>query len=99
MVYGVGPNEKVVVSCDIEAVPSDVTFKWTLNNSVNKAEIHSFVSKGTQSNATYVPKNRFGVLLCWAQNGVGKQVEPCAFNIVPAGKNQGIAESDVEIVK
>lgn len=28
----------------------------------------------------------YGALLCWGQNSVGTQKEPCIFNIVPAGK-------------
>jgi hypothetical protein len=30
----------------------------------------------------------YGTLACWATNSIGKQTEPCLFQIVPAGKFQ-----------
>lgn len=36
----------------------------------------------------YTPKSEreYGTLACWAKNSIGKQVEPCLFQVVPAGK-------------
>lgn len=36
--------------------------------------------------ATYTPRSEldYGTLLCWAQNALGQQAEPCAYQIVPA---------------
>lgn len=38
--------------------------------------------------ATYTPRSEldYGTLLCWAQNSIGKQTEPCSYQIVPADK-------------
>lgn len=35
----------------------------------------------------YTPKGErdYGTLACWAKNPIGKQMEPCLFQIVPAG--------------
>lgn len=35
----------------------------------------------------YTPKNEreYGTLACWAKNSIGKQTEPCLFQVVPAG--------------
>lgn len=35
----------------------------------------------------YTPKGErdYGSLACWATNSIGKQMEPCLFQIVPAG--------------
>ncbi|KAF2364232.1 CD80-like immunoglobulin C2-set [Trinorchestia longiramus] len=44
-------------------------------------------SHGSSSNLlTYTPhsSHEFGTLLCWAQNDVGRQADPCVFQVVPA---------------
>lgn len=43
----------------------------------------------TVSELLYVPKNErdFGTLACWAKNSIGKQTEPCLFQVVPAGEH------------
>lgn len=35
----------------------------------------------------YTPKGErdYGTLACWGKNPIGKQTEPCLFQIVPAG--------------
>jgi hypothetical protein len=35
----------------------------------------------------YTPKGErdYGTLACWGRNSIGKQIEPCLFQIVPAG--------------
>ena len=82
-------NEIVHISCEVDAEPSDVTFKWFLNTSTENVEIRSFISNRSQSIATYVPRNRFsyGTLLCSAQNEIGIQKDPCIFNIIPTGQS------------
>lgn len=42
----------------------------------------------TVSELVYTPKNErdFGTLACWARNSIGKQTEPCLFQVVPAGE-------------
>lgn len=41
----------------------------------------------TVSELIYTPKNEreYGTLACWAKNSIGKQTEPCLFQVVPAG--------------
>ncbi|ETN61505.1 hypothetical protein AND_006833 [Anopheles darlingi] len=36
----------------------------------------------------YTPKSEreYGTLACWAKNSIGKQIEPCLFQVVPAAK-------------
>lgn len=42
----------------------------------------------TINQLTYTPKSErdYGTLACWGKNKIGKQVEPCLFQIVPAGE-------------
>jgi len=43
----------------------------------------------TVSELIYTPKGErdYGTLACWGRNAIGKQSEPCLFQVVPAGKN------------
>ena len=87
--YGVGRNEVVQVSCDVDADPSNVSFKWHINNSDISTELKSFTSNGTRSVSSYAATNprSYGKLICWAENAIGRQKEPCLFSIVPASKS------------
>lgn len=42
----------------------------------------------TVSELIYTPKTErdYGTLACWGKNSIGKQSEPCLFQVVPAGK-------------
>ncbi|XP_055695967.1 uncharacterized protein LOC129797437 isoform X2 [Lutzomyia longipalpis] len=42
----------------------------------------------TVSELVYTPKNErdYGTLACWGKNSIGKQTEPCIFQVVPAAK-------------
>ncbi|XP_059610810.1 uncharacterized protein LOC132257796 [Phlebotomus argentipes] len=42
----------------------------------------------TVSELVYTPKNErdYGTLACWGRNSIGKQTEPCIFQVVPAAK-------------
>lgn len=85
--YGVGMGEDVNISCEVDSDPKDVTFRWALNNSVENVDLQNFTSAGTRSVLTFTPKTvlEFGAVLCWGQNTVGKQKEPCVARIIPAG--------------
>uniref|UniRef100_T1KG53 Ig-like domain-containing protein n=1 Tax=Tetranychus urticae TaxID=32264 RepID=T1KG53_TETUR len=87
VVYGLATKEPIKVPCTVEADPSQVTFRWALNNSHTLIPIKSFVSSRLTSLATYAPRTKFGYgqLYCWASNIVGEQREPCVFNVIPAG--------------
>ena len=90
--YGVATREPVQVPCDVNADPPQVSFHWTLNNSLKILPIKSFVSSHLRSVATYAPRSKFGYgqLHCWSSNSVGTQREPCVFNIIPAGPPQPV---------
>lgn len=50
----------------------------------------------TVSELLYTPKNErdFGTLACWAKNAIGKQTEPCLFQVVPAGESYDLFSQD-----
>ncbi|XP_022246115.1 titin-like isoform X2 [Limulus polyphemus] len=86
-IYGVPKHDGVKVRCEVDADPSSVTFKWAFNNSVERLDIVDFVTSGTESLASYIPRTEYdyGTLLCWARNSVGTQRQPCGFLVIPAG--------------
>lgn len=45
------------------------------------------ISVETLSELIYTPKSErdYGTLSCWGKNSIGKQLEACLFQIVPAG--------------
>ncbi|XP_054713696.1 nephrin-like [Uloborus diversus] len=87
IVLGVARYETVNVTCDVDADPKDVRFKWTLNNTLENADLQDFISEATSSTVFYTPRAMlgYGVLLCFGSNDVGRQKEPCVFRIVPVG--------------
>lgn len=86
--YGVARTETVNISCEVESDPSDVTFRWALNNTVENMELHNFTSDGIKSTLTFTPRTmlEFGAILCWGINSVGEQKDPCVVRIIPAGE-------------
>ena len=56
-----------------------------------------FRVNGTNSVLEYIPRTEmdYGNLLCWATNSVGKQVEPCVFHVIPAGKPDPVSNCTV----
>ncbi|KAF8764963.1 Nephrin like protein [Argiope bruennichi] len=85
--FGVAREEEVNITCEVDSDPQDVTFRWTLNNSVENTELHSFESSGALSVLTYTPKNPmdYGAIQCLGRNSVGEQKEPCVIRVMPAG--------------
>lgn len=89
--YGAGLKEGIDVTCSVESYPTPLSFRWSFNNSNEIVEIPTnfFSSSSNVSTLRYVPHtpSDFGTALCWAANDVGLMKEPCAINIIPAGKS------------
>lgn len=87
-IYAVAKHEEVNVSCEVDADPDDVTFRWIFNNTSETLDVITFITMGTRSIAPYTPRSRidYGTLSCWGRNSIGVQRQPCVFSIVPAGK-------------
>ncbi|XP_034177818.2 protein turtle homolog A isoform X2 [Osmia lignaria lignaria] len=88
-VFGVARQETARIPCELEANPSEVTFTWKFNNTMEAVDIPQahVTSERTRSNASYTPMTEldYGTLLCWGTNDQGTQLEPCVYHIVPAG--------------
>lgn len=79
------------VRCQISADPSDVTFSWQFNNSGESFDVspNRFATASSNiSELEYTPKSQrdYGTLTCWAKNAIGRQMEPCIFQVVPAAR-------------
>ena len=89
-IHGVAKQEKASISCQVDANPTEVEFRWTFNNSAESNNVASSQIKraGTSSTVFYQPISDldYGTLLCWATNRIGKQQVPCIYHIIAAGK-------------
>ncbi|GFY67029.1 hemicentin-2, partial [Trichonephila inaurata madagascariensis] len=91
--YAVALNESVTVRCEVEAEPTDVTFKWEFSNTVHKHYNLQHMGKGVVSIATYMPVTPadYGTLFCWANNTIGHQQSSCFFTVIaPACKTENV---------
>ncbi|KAK9509626.1 hypothetical protein O3M35_006894 [Rhynocoris fuscipes] len=89
-VHGVAKQERANISCEIDANPTEVTYRWTFNNSADNIEVQSarIERHGSSNIITYTPMSEldYGTLLCWATNRIGHQKVPCVYHIIAAGK-------------
>lgn len=87
VMYGAAKHEEVKVVCEVEADPRQLSFRWEFNSSSDNLQVLTFVAEGLRSVATYIPRTEqdYGTLLCWAENSVGRQKDPCVYIVVPAG--------------
>ncbi|XP_065559909.1 nephrin-like [Artemia franciscana] len=88
--YGAAKLLTTLVSCSVDAHPLVKSFRWMFNSSDDQLNLGEFatVSKdGSTSILRYTPKSEYdyGAILCWAENEIGLQDEPCVFTIYPAG--------------
>ncbi|XP_043219892.1 nephrin-like [Amphibalanus amphitrite] len=87
--YGTAKSEPAQVTCQVDANPADVTFRWQFNTSIETLDLpfSQITSSGMRSRALYTPKTDldYGILVCAADNGIGHMARPCVFHIVPAG--------------
>lgn len=107
-IYGTALHEPASVTCEVEASPGPVTFRWTFNNTSEHLPIpaSAVTSQDFLSVASYAPKSHldYGTLLCWAFNEIGEQSVPCAFAIIAAGppdppKNCSIANQTTDTIE
>jgi hypothetical protein len=90
VVVGGSFNEQLSIQCEVAADPSDVKFLWMFNNSGenNKVAEDRIRNRNVTSTLSYtiISERDYGTLQCWGSNDIGRQLEPCVFQVVPAGK-------------
>lgn len=88
----VSQDEPVNLNCQVDADPVRVSFRWTLSTNRETALVAREVpvDSGLSSVLEYRPRHDtdFGQLQCWAMNMIGKQKEPCIFNLIKEGTLQ-----------
>ncbi|XP_054716332.1 hemicentin-2-like isoform X2 [Uloborus diversus] len=95
--YGVAKHEEINITCELDADPDDIQFRWIFNNTSETIDIITFTTDGMKSIASYIPRSKmdYGTLSCWGRNSIGVQRHPCVFTIMPAGEEPTIAISAV----
>ncbi|KAJ8910467.1 hypothetical protein NQ315_015601, partial [Exocentrus adspersus] len=87
-IYGVAKQERAKITCQVDANPPDIQFRWTFNNSADSVDVAQshIASSGTSSIVSYTPMTEldYGTLLCYASNKIGAQRTPCVFHIIAA---------------
>lgn len=90
-VVGAALDEALRVRCSVHADPADVTFLWQFNNSgesfnVSPARYGTVNSSISELRYTPASERDYGALTCRGTNTVGRQAQPCVFQIVPAAR-------------
>ncbi|XP_059053190.1 hemicentin-1-like [Achroia grisella] len=90
-VLGAQIDEALRVRCSVTANPPDVTFFWQFNNSGESLDVSPTkfgTANGSTSELSYKPQSErdYGTLSCRGTNSVGRQLEPCIFQVVPAAR-------------
>ncbi|XP_076305132.1 neural cell adhesion molecule 2-like isoform X1 [Tachypleus tridentatus] len=83
--YAVVIGSSVRVTCEVNAQPSEVQFRWSISNSFGLLSLNTFSQNQTSSMAIFSPQSEmdYGTLLCWAKNRIGEQKKPCQFIVTP----------------
>ncbi|XP_066996911.2 uncharacterized protein [Anabrus simplex] len=89
IIVGASLNEVQRVRCHVTADPADVTFIWQFNNSGESFKVDPSrfgTGNASMSEIKYRPETErdYGTLTCWGKNAIGRQAEPCVFQIVSA---------------
>ncbi|XP_043241732.1 hemicentin-2-like isoform X2 [Amphibalanus amphitrite] len=81
-------GETVNVTCSVSANPEPFRYTWALNVSGAVSDVPEgrVTSAGPTSTVSFTPRSHhdFGTLLCWADNLLGRQKEPCRIQLVLA---------------
>ncbi|XP_063233887.1 B-cell receptor CD22-like isoform X2 [Bacillus rossius redtenbacheri] len=84
---GASLDETVRVRCEVSADPDDLRFDWQFNHSGESVSVPRARHRpGGAGTLGYTPASErdYGTLACWASNAVGRQAEPCVFQVLPA---------------
>ncbi|XP_072379840.1 protein turtle homolog A-like [Diabrotica undecimpunctata] len=102
-IIGASLDEVIKVRCQVSADPADVSFLWQFNNSGESFDVSPArfaTSSGNVSELMYTPASQrdYGTLTCLGSNKIGRQVEPCIFQVVPASKPTSLTNCTLRTV-
>ncbi|XP_059219664.1 uncharacterized protein LOC106091693 isoform X2 [Stomoxys calcitrans] len=77
-----------VPSAHYATIQETTTTTGDIHRTIVESNDTHFETYETVSELIYTPKGErdYGTLACWAKNSIGKQSEPCLFQVVPAAK-------------
>ncbi|XP_077515992.1 immunoglobulin superfamily member 10-like isoform X2 [Amblyomma americanum] len=86
-------REELFIPCEMDADPEDLTFHWVMKNNSEVRDLLTFTSNGSRSVARYKPAvaTEFVSLICWANNTVGAQKQPCNYFVEPHGAPKALS--------
>jgi len=97
---GAAKGEEARVVCQVDANPAPTHFKWQFNTSTELRPLPSsdVFTDADMSVAAYIPMTEldYGSLLCFGFNPLGRQLQPCVFTILPAGKPDAVTNCSVD---
>ncbi|KAH9370697.1 hypothetical protein HPB48_013996 [Haemaphysalis longicornis] len=90
-------REELFIPCEMDADPEDLTFHWVMKNNSEVRDLATFTTNGSRSVARYKPAvaTEFVSLMCWANNSVGAQRQPCTFFVEPHGAPKALSGCSV----
>ena len=100
MVYGVARFETIRVSCQVMSNPATgLRYHWVFNTTGETVQVEGAAVKvdGSRSVLEYTPRSEldYGNLLCWGENSIGVQRQPCTYHIIPAGPPDSLSNCSV----
>ncbi|XP_076322377.1 hemicentin-1-like isoform X2 [Tachypleus tridentatus] len=88
LTYGALHGETIQVQCKLDSDPKNITFYWRFNSStkVTHNVLHSVGGNKYESTASFAVETdeEYGTLLCWGENKIGVQKDPCIFKVIHA---------------
>ncbi|KAL3193975.1 hypothetical protein MRX96_046139, partial [Rhipicephalus microplus] len=90
-------REELLIPCEMDSDPEDLTFHWVMKNNSEVRDLLTFTTNGTRSVARYKPAvaTEFVSLVCWANNSVGSQKQPCTYFVEPHGAPKALSGCSV----
>lgn len=96
--YNVDRGEIANIKCEVESNPIAHDFHWKFNTSkIDVLELDVSAGGDVKNVFDFKPQSEadYGTVLCWGVNSIGVQTKPCAFQIIPAGKPEMLANCSV----
>ncbi|XKL59278.1 hypothetical protein PGB90_000294 [Kerria lacca] len=98
-VIGGSLGETLHIRCHVAADPTNLTISWQFSSSEKNHPLttnHSLNDTVSELIYKVMSERDYGTLACWADNAIGRQVDPCIFHIVPAARPEAVRNCSVK---